>query len=171
MLAATGGWVASGSAATVYNESTGTGSDLSNLAGKPTVLTSGTDTVIGALLDSTDRDDHFIITDLLPGGTAQFDFTAMNNDPMLGVFFTFSDPAGGSLFTSEDYFGNASATTGNITVPASGQVKVSVQNVFNAEGGSPTTTWSVSTNDVVPETSVTALAALGALLALRRNRG
>lgn len=168
MMAATSGLVATGSAATVYDETTG--GDLSNDSMSPTVLTSGTDTVFGGLHADTDRDDHFIITNLMGGGTAQFGFATVIDDGGLQVQFTFRDPAGGVLYTSPLYTDDAMGSTGPITVPGSGQVKVSVQNFSTVEGGSPATTWSVSTNDVIPETSTAALAALGALLAMRRSR-
>tara|TARA_B110000908_G_C10194892_1_gene422392 strand:+ start:151 stop:699 length:549 start_codon:yes stop_codon:yes gene_type:complete len=174
MMAATSGWVATGSAATVYNESIG--GDLSNDAMSPTVLSSGTDSVFGGLLDdqfvpaNADRDDHFVISDLPGGGTAQFDFSATIDNSNLGVQFTFSTLAGGTLYTSPVYMADNSGTTGAIAVPISGEIKISVQNVNSDEGGSPATAWEVSTNDVVPEPSTSALVALGALLALRRSR-
>ncbi len=170
MLAATGGWVASGSAATIYNESIG--GDLSGVPGSPSILTSTTDTVLGTLDSITDRDDHFIISNLVPSGTAQFDFSASGGDPtIVGIRFLFRNPATDVVLFSADYLtASPSGTTGDITVPASGQVKVTVQNIFSNEGGTSLMTWTASTNDVVPETSTAALAALGALLAMRRNR-
>lgn len=134
MLAATGGFATSGSAAVVYNESIG--GDLSNNSAVPTVLTSGTDTIIGALDSVSDRSDNFIITNLLPGGTAQFDFSVTMENSNDGVFFIFSDPSGGALYTSPNYFFplNQVGTTGDITVPLSGQVKITVQNINSFEG-------------------------------------
>lgn len=169
MLAATSGWIASGSAAVIYNEATG--GDLSNNSGSPSVLTGGTDMVNGTLHSSTDRDDHFIISNLLGNTTARFDYTSMINDSGgLGVQFIFSNPTGGTLATSQSYFNGSNSGFSQFMVPASGEVKVSVQSVSTVEGGSPTTTWQVSTNNVIPETSTAALVALGALLAMRRSR-
>jgi hypothetical protein len=168
MLAATSGWIASGSAAVIYNEATG--GDLSNNSGSPSVLTGGTDMVNGTLHSSTDRDDHFIISNLVGNTTARFDYTSMISDSSLGVQFIFSNPTGGILAMSPNFFSGSNSGFSQFMVPASGEVKVSVQNFNSTEGGSPTTTWQVSTNDVIPETSTAALVALGALLAMRRSR-
>lgn len=169
MAAATSGIVASSQAAVIYDE--GVSGDLANSSGAATVLTSGTDTVTGSLHDLFDRGDHFIIGSLVPGGTATFDWDYNKNDDQLQVGFTFSDPAGGSLYTTGFMsVNNDSGTTPSLTVPASGQIRVSVMNQFSAEAGSPVTSWSASTTDVVPEPSTSALVALGSLLALRRRR-
>lgn len=170
MAAATSGIVATTQVAVIYDEDFG-GSDLADTAGTATVLTSGTDTVAGTLHDTTDRNDHFIISSLAPGGLATFDWNYAKEDGQLQVGFTFSDPAGGTLHTTGFLSTNINnGSTPSLTVPASGQILVSVQNQFTAEAGGPSTSWGVATADVVPEPSSSALVALGSLLALRRRR-
>ncbi len=169
MAAATTGLVATSQAAVIYNESSG--GDLANSSGAATVLSSGTNEVIGELHHIDDTNDHFIIGNLSPGGTANFSYSYEKTDWAIEVGFTFSDPAGGDLLATGFMLPlTGSGSTGNLTVPASGQIRVSVQNQYTSEGGGPTTTWSVSTADVVPEPSGAALIALGSLLALRRKR-
>jgi len=108
---------------------------------------------------------------LLPGGTATLDWSYVKDDDQLQVGFTFSDPAGGELHNTGVLFSNSdSGSTPSLTVPASGQIRVSVQNASSTEAGGPTTSWDVTTADVVPEPSSSALVALGSLLALRRRR-
>ncbi len=154
----------------VYSETTG--GDLSDNFSTPTVLTSGTDSVFGSVSESEDRNDHFIITDLMPGETAEFEFTALVGEPMSGlVEFRFSNTLNGQILASGTRGFIESDPSVSFTVPASGDVRISVEQVTTAEsGGPPASTWTVSTNSVVPEPSVPALAALGALLAMRRKR-
>lgn len=169
MAAASSGIVASSQAATIYDESIG--GDLANTSVTATVLTSGTDSVIGTLDDPGDRSDHFIIGSLSAGGLAIFDWNYAKNDEQLQVGFTFSDPAGAQLhstgFLAPD---TNSGSTPSLTVPASGQVRVSVEYAGSWESGETDSSWGVSTTDVVPEPSTSALVALGSLLALRRRR-
>lgn len=169
MAAATSGIVASSQAAVVYHELID--GDLANSIGSPSSLPMYASTVGGTLHATTDREDHFIIGNLTPGATATFDWSYNMTDEQLQAGFIFSDPTLGELHNT----GFMSALTGSnstpaLTVPASGQIRVSVLNNSNTEAGGPTTNWSVSTADVVPEPSSSALVALGALLALRRRR-
>lgn len=175
MAAATSGIVASSQAAVIYDESIG--GDLSNSSGTPTVLTSGTDTVIGSMNDGLsgfpDRDDHFVIVSLSPGGTAVFDYTYDKGDDIQDIEFSFSDPAGGTpLFTTGSITSpeDGGGSTPSLTVPGSGQIRVSVRNTQTAESGTSDIGWTVSTADVVPEPSSSAIVALGSLLVLRRRR-
>lgn len=169
MAAATSGIVASAHAAVVYDE--GVSGDLANTSGAATVLTSGTDTVTGSLHEHLDRDDHFILGSLAPGEAAVFDWSFSMPDFDLQVGFTFSDPAGGTLHSTGFLYGTSgNGSTPALTVPASGKILVSVQNNYFTETGWPGTDWNVSTTDVVPEPSTSALVALGSLLALRRRK-
>lgn len=169
MMAATNGCVATGSAATVYAETSG--GDLSNSFTNPTVLPSGTDSVFGSVDESLDRTDHFIISNLMPGSTGEFEFSALVSDPTSGpVQFIFTNSSGQSLGFGSRGFGDTNPSAIGFTVPASGNVRISVEQTGTSESGAPASTWQVSTNSVVPEPSVSALAALGALLAMRRKR-
>jgi hypothetical protein len=88
----------------------------------------------------------------------------------LSVRFLFSDPVGGTLYdTGFDLADSSSGTTGALVIPASGQVRISVENGGTYESN-PNTSWNVSAVDVVPEPSGAALVALGSLLALKRKR-
>ncbi len=174
MAAATSGITATSQAAVVYNESIN--GDLSNSSATPTVLTSGTDQIIGTLIEPNspgpDPFDHFVLGSLAPGGTANFSFRFIKPNSSYGVNFTFRDAdtlavlfsTGGNNATS------GSGTTGALAVPLSGQIRISVENTGSAEGFPGNTSWSVSTADVVPEPSGAALVALGALVALKRRR-
>lgn len=174
MAAATSGMVATSQAAAVYNESIN--GDLSNSSASPTVLTSGTDQIIGTLIEpfsvNPDPFDHFILGSLAPGGTADFTFAFDKPNTTYGVNFTFFNPDTLAVLFSTGANNDASGggTTGPLTVPLSGQIRISVENTGSAEGTPGNTSWTVSTADVVPEPSGAALLALGALLALQRRR-
>ncbi len=175
MAAATTGMAATSQAALTYNESFS--GDLSDFIGSPTILTSGTNEIIGGLITSNsenpDPSDYFIVSSLDPGGTATFSFSFVKPGTSFGVNFTFSDPG-----TSEELFStgdnnatSGTGTTGALAVPLSGKIRISVENIATTEGfEDPSTSWSVSTPDVVPEPAGAALLALGSLLALRRQR-
>ena len=167
MAAATSGMAATSQAA-VYNESIN--GDLSNSSGSPTVLTSGTDPINGTLNFLADPSDYFILSGLPAGGTAKFSFDHLKADNQLSVRFLFSDPTGGNLYdTGFNLADNSSGSTGALAIPASGQIRISVENGGTYEA-SPNTSWNVSTVEVIPEPSGAALVALGALLALKRRR-
>lgn len=167
MAAATSGMAATSQAAVVYNESIN--GDLSNSSASPTVLTSGTDQILGTLSDPSDRTDYFILSSLAPGAAFTFSFDKPNST--LGVNFTFQDADTlAVLFSTGSNSTSGGGTTGSLAVPMSGQIRISVENTSSAEGFPVGTTWSVSTTDVVPEPSGAALVALGALLALQRRR-
>ena len=167
MAAATSGMAATSQAA-VYNESIN--GDLSNSSGSPTVLTSGTDPINGTLNFLADPSDYFILSGLPAGGTAKFSFDHLKADNQLSVRFLFSDPTGGNLYdTGFNLADNSSGSTGALAIPASGQIRISVENGGTYEAN-PNTSWNVSTVEVIPEPSGAALVALGALLALKRRR-
>ena len=167
MAAATSGMAATSQAA-VYNESIN--GDLSNSSGSPTVLTSGTDPINGTLNFWADPSDYFILSGLPAGGTAKFSFDHLKADNQLSVRFLFSDPTGGNLYdTGFNLADNSSGSTGELAIPASGQIRISVENGGTYEAN-PNTSWNVSTVEVIPEPSGAALVALGALLALKRRR-
>ena len=167
MAAATSGMAATSQAA-VYNESIN--GDLSNSSGSPTVLTSGTDPINGTLNFLADPSDYFILSGLPAGGTAKFSFNHLKADNQLSVRFLFSDPTGGNLYdTGFNLADNSSGSTGALAIPASGQIRISVENGGTYEAN-PNTSWNVSTVEVIPEPSGAALVALGALLALKRRR-
>ena len=167
MAAATSGMAATSQAA-VYNESIN--GDLSNSSGSPTVLTSGTDPINGTLNFLADPSDYFILSGLPAGGTAKFSFDHLKADNQLSVRFLFSDPTGGNLYdTGFNLADNSSGSTGALAIPASGQIRISVENGGTYEAN-PNTSWNVSTVEVIPEPSGAALVALGVLLALKRRR-
>ncbi len=170
MAAATSGMAATSQAAGVYNESIN--GDLSNSSASPTVLTSGTDEIIGTLIDPSDSFDHFTLSSLGPGGTANFTFSFNKPNPTHGVNFTFrnADTLAVLFSTGGNNDTSGGGTTGALAVPLSGQIRISVENTGSAEGFPVNTSWTVSTADVVPEPSGAALVALGALLALKRRR-
>ena len=168
MAAATSGMAATSQAAVTYNESIN--GDLSNSSASPTVLTSGTDQIIGTLSFAPDPSDYFVLTGLPAGGTANFSFNYLKADNQLFVRFLFSNPTGGNLYdTGFNVADSSSGSTGALTIPASGQIRISVENGGTYEAN-PTTSWNVSAVEVIPEPSGAALVALGSLLALKRRR-
>ena len=170
MAAATSGMAATSQAAVVYIESIN--GDLSNFSASPTVLTSGMDEVNGTLTDPSDPFDYFILSSLAPGGTADFSFNFNKPNTSYGVNFTFQDADSLAVLfsTGSNNAASGGGTTGALAVPLSGQIRISVENIGSAEGFPVGTSWTVSTADVIPEPSGTALVALGALLALKRRR-
>ncbi len=174
MAAATSGMAATSQAAAIYNESIS--GDLSNSSASPTVLTSGTDQIIGTLVEpfsaNPDPFDYFILSSLAPGGTANFSFNFNKPNSTYGVNFTFrnADTLAVLFSTGNVNDPSGSGTTGALSVPLSGQIRISVENTGSAEGTPGNTSWAVSTADVIPEPSGAALVALGALLALKRRR-
>lgn len=171
MAAATTGMAATSQAALTYNETIS--GDLSNNSGVSTMLASGTDEIIGGLNTSTDPSDYFIVSSLDPGGTATFSFSFNKVSTAFGVNFTFRDAD--SLVVLFSTGANNAMSGGGTTLPlavtSSGQIRISVENIGTSEGfEDPSTSWSVSTLDVVPEPAGAALLALGSLLALRRQR-